>query len=74
MVKSGSSYLSQSELALTFGLGRRDRADRLVIEWPSGAKQEFRNVPAGSTSARRAASSRPRFDSKLGSEWMTNSD
>jgi len=36
MVRSGSSYLSQSELALTFGIGRRDRADRLVIEWPSG--------------------------------------
>ena len=36
MVRSGSSYLSQSELALTFGIGRRDRAIRLVIEWPSG--------------------------------------
>jgi hypothetical protein len=36
-VKSGSSYLSQSELTLTFGLGKRDAASRLVIEWPSGA-------------------------------------
>ncbi len=48
VVHSGSSYLSQSELTLTFGLGRRAEASRLVIEWPSGAKQEFRNVPAGS--------------------------
>ena len=47
-VKSGSSYLSQSELTLTFGLGRRDVAGRLVIEWPSGAVQEFKNVRAGS--------------------------
>jgi hypothetical protein len=47
-VKSGSSYLSQSELALTFGLGKRDAASRVVIEWPSGAVQEFRNVRAGS--------------------------
>ncbi len=47
-VRSGSSYLSQSELTLTFGLGRRTQVSRLEIEWPSGAKQEFRNVPAGS--------------------------
>jgi len=47
-VKSGSSYLSQSELTLTFGLGKRESADRLVIEWPSGAVQEFKDVRAGS--------------------------
>jgi hypothetical protein len=47
-VKSGSSYLSQSELTLTFGLGKRDTAGRLVIEWPSGDVQEFKNVRAGS--------------------------
>ena len=47
MVKTGSSYLSQSELAVTFGLGRRDKADRVVIEWPSGQTQEFRGVKAG---------------------------
>jgi hypothetical protein len=48
MVKSGSSYLSQSELALTFGIGRRDKADRIVIEWPNGKLEEHRNVKAGS--------------------------
>ena len=47
MVKTGSSYLSQSELTLTFGLGKRDVAGRVVIEWPSGAVQEFKNVRAG---------------------------
>jgi hypothetical protein len=47
MVKTGSSYLSQSEIALTFGLGKRDRADRIVVEWPSGATQEFKSIPAG---------------------------
>jgi hypothetical protein len=46
-VKSGSSYLSQSELTLTFGLGKREGAERVVIEWPSGAVQEFKNVRAG---------------------------
>ncbi len=47
-MKSGSSYLSQSELTLTFGLGKRESATRLVIEWPSGGVQEFKNVRAGS--------------------------
>lgn len=47
MVKSGSSYLSQSELPLTFGVGRRDRVDRVVIDWPSGRTEEFPNVQAG---------------------------
>jgi hypothetical protein len=47
MVKTGSSYLSQSELPLTFGLGPRSRAERVVVEWPSGAKEELRNVAAG---------------------------
>ncbi len=48
MVRSGSSYLSQSELTLTFGLNRREQADRVAIEWPSGTTQEFKNVKAGS--------------------------
>ena len=47
MVKSGSSYLSQSELPLTFGLGRRDLVDRVVIQWPSGRTEEFQNLKAG---------------------------
>jgi hypothetical protein len=47
MVKSGSSYLSQSELALTFGLGRRETVDRVVLNWPSGRVEEFNNLKAG---------------------------
>jgi len=47
MVKSGSSYLSQSELPLTFGLGRGDVVDRIVVQWPSGRTEEFRNLKAG---------------------------
>jgi hypothetical protein len=33
-VVSGRGYLSQSELPLTFGLGRVDKIDRLTIQWP----------------------------------------
>ncbi len=47
MVKSGSSYLSQSELPLTFGLEKRDRVERAVIAWPSGRTEEFSNLAAG---------------------------
>jgi hypothetical protein len=44
MVKSGSSYLSQSELPVTFGVGGRDRVDRVVVAWPSGRVEEFKSV------------------------------
>jgi enediyne biosynthesis protein E4 len=47
MVKSGSSYLSQSEMPLTFGLGKHDRIERAVIYWPSGQTEEFKNLSAG---------------------------
>ena len=46
-VKTGSSYLSQSELPLTFGLGTHVKADRIVVEWPSGKVEELKNVAAG---------------------------
>ena len=47
VVRSGSSYLSQSELAATFGLGQQDVIDRVVIEWPSGQNEEHPRLPAG---------------------------
>ena len=45
MVRSGSSYCSQSELAPTFGLGQDKVVQTLEIEWPSGARQKLTNVP-----------------------------
>jgi len=47
LVKGGSSYLSQSELPVTFGLGKRDKIDRVTIEWPSGKSEEYKNLAAG---------------------------
>jgi len=47
MVKGGSSYLSQSELTLTFGVGRRDKIDRVEIVWPNGAAEEYKNLSSG---------------------------
>ncbi len=46
-VHSGSSYLSQSELPLTFGLGREESADRVVVQWPSGRTEEFTKLQTG---------------------------
>jgi len=44
MVRSGLSYCSQSDLAVTFGLGKDPIVKTLEIEWPSGAKQKFTNI------------------------------
>ncbi len=38
-VRSGSSYLSQSQLPLHFGLGAAQRVERLTVFWPSGRRQ-----------------------------------
>ena len=45
-VRSGSSYCSQSDLALTFGLGSDPTVTSVEIEWPSGAKQKLTNIAA----------------------------
>lgn len=46
MVKTGSSYLSQSELPLTFGLGRATRVDGLEVTWPNGRTERLPGVAA----------------------------
>ena len=43
-VHSGSSYMSQSELPLTFGLGKDAIVERVEIEWPGGARQALEQV------------------------------
>jgi enediyne biosynthesis protein E4 len=48
-IHSGSSYLSQSELSPTFGLDHADHVDRVVISWPSGRTEEYKNLAAGRT-------------------------
>jgi len=48
-LRSGSSYLSQSELVLTIGLGQRSQADQIEVAWPSGEVEYVTNVVAGQT-------------------------
>ncbi|MCC7202337.1 MAG: VCBS repeat-containing protein [Nitrospirae bacterium] len=45
-VRSGSGYLSQSDLRLHFGMNEERKADRIVIQWPSGFTQTFKDVAA----------------------------
>ena len=40
-VRAGSSYLSQSEKAVTFGFGETAQVDSLAVYWPSGLRQRF---------------------------------
>ncbi len=41
VVRAGSSYLSQSELVLTFGLGEASVVDGVRVRWPDGAEERF---------------------------------
>jgi hypothetical protein len=46
MLRSGSSYLSSSELILTFGLAAHTQADSIEVRWPSGQTDHLKNVLA----------------------------
>lgn len=45
-VRSGSSYLSQSELPVTLGLGNAKQADGIALRWPSGKTTILNNIAA----------------------------
>jgi enediyne biosynthesis protein E4 len=45
-LSSGSSYLSSSELILTFGLGTHGKADAVDLYWPSGQSDHLAGVAA----------------------------
>jgi enediyne biosynthesis protein E4 len=45
-VKSGASFLSQSELPATFGLGQASLVDEVEVVWPSGVTERHRGLKA----------------------------
>jgi hypothetical protein len=48
-VKSASSYCSQSQIPVTFGLGSQTKIKHVEIIWPSGKKDHLENVPTDQT-------------------------
>jgi enediyne biosynthesis protein E4 len=47
MVHGGSSYLSQSELAVTFGVRQVEKIERVTVDWPNSGTEEYKNLTAG---------------------------
>jgi hypothetical protein len=43
-VRSGSSYISQNDLRVHFGLGAADKLDVVQVRWPSGLVERFGNL------------------------------
>ena len=43
-VRSGSSYVSNSDMRVHFGLGPATKVDSVEIRWPSGLSERFENV------------------------------
>jgi hypothetical protein len=44
-VRSGSSYISNSDMRVHFGLGKADKVEWVEIRWPSGLTERFSNLP-----------------------------
>jgi hypothetical protein len=45
-VRGGSSYLSQNDLRLHFGLAGHTTIDSVQVAWPSGKSETFKQLPA----------------------------
>jgi enediyne biosynthesis protein E4 len=43
-VRSGSSYSSNSDMRVHFGLGQTDKIDFVEVRWPSGLEERFRGL------------------------------
>ena len=55
VVSAGYSFLSSGSKSLFFGLGDRERADRVIVRWPSGREIRLSDVPAGRLALSEAA-------------------
>ena len=46
-VRSGSTFMSQSDFRLQFGLGAASNAEAVEVQWPGGALEKIGALPAG---------------------------
>lgn len=44
-VNGATGYASQSSLVLHFGLGELEVIDELIVKWPSGLEESYKNLP-----------------------------
>jgi hypothetical protein len=44
-VRSGSSYISNSDMRVHFGLGSATKIEWIEIRWPSGVTERFADLP-----------------------------
>ena len=58
-VRSGSSYVSNSDMRVHFGLGAISRVEYLEVRWPSGLTERFASLPIDTISTIREGSGRP---------------
>ena len=45
-VRSGSSYISSSDMRVHFGLASLEKVESVQVRWPSGLVEQFDNLPA----------------------------
>jgi len=58
-VRSGSSYSSNSDIRVHFGLGQANQVEFLEVRWPSGLSEQFDNLAVDSIHAIKEGSGRP---------------
>src|SRR6266478_5868199 len=58
-VRSGSSYISNSDMRVHFGLGSATKIDWVQVRWPSGLVERFENLPVDTIQILREGSSTP---------------
>lgn len=57
-VRSGSSYISQNDLRVHFGLGSATKVDSVQIRWPSGLVERFEDLPVDASHTLKEGSGR----------------
>ena len=71
-VRSGSSYISNSDMRVHFGLGSADRVDSVEVRWPSGLQEGFDSEPIDAIRILREGSGKPIGKTEAGAAAHTS--